>query len=136
MSGLQGSRGQYRGGSDDCEDSDLESSSASDAEDSRVVSPSPFPAGISACGTYESSGSTAGASGGWGLGFEGVVWVGSPHILGGDIVGILGVKEGLGRKLFPLPISPSFSPLVVSGLVVLPSPVYGGKRSYRELNSN
>ena len=53
-----------------------------------------------------------------------------------DTVGILGVKEGLGRKLFPLPSSPSFSPLVVSGLVVLPSPVYGGKRSYRELNSN
>ena len=52
------------------------------------------------------------------------------------IVGILGVKEGLGRELFPLPSSPSFSPLVVSGLVVLPSPVYGGKRSYRELNSN
>ena len=64
------------------------------------------------------------------------MWVGSPHVSGGDIVGILGVKEGLGRKLFPLPSSPSFSPLVVSGLVVLPSPVYGGKRSYRELNSN
>ena len=97
--------------SDDREDSDLESSSASDAEDCRVFSPSPSPAGISACWTYESSGSTAGAAGRCGFGFGGVVWVGSPHISGGDNVGILGVREGgLDRMPFPLPPSSLVSP--------------------------
>ena len=62
--------------SDDREDSDLESSSASDAEDCRVFSPSPSPAGISACWTYESSGSTTGAAGGGVFGGLGV-WCGS-----------------------------------------------------------
>ena len=70
-SGLQGSRGQYRGGSDDREDSDLESSSASDAEDCRVFSPSLSPAGISACWTNGVVWLICG--GGWGMGWFGVL---------------------------------------------------------------